>query len=63
MLTGVAESKCYETRMTCNYTIRDLAPSETYVIYITVRRTGDMSDGPPSPVVHVKTKCAGINIT
>ena len=58
MVSVVPEVKCHETSM-CNYTVRDLTPSETYALYVTVRRQGDKSDGQPSPIVHVKTKCSG----
>lgn len=61
MLSVIPDVKCHETKI-CNYTIRDLTPSSTYAIYVTVRRQEDTSDGAPSPTVHVKTKCAGLMI-
>ena len=59
MLSVVPEVKCYE-RSACNYTVTDLIPYTNYVIYISVRRQGDSMDGPAGPMVHVKTKCAGM---
>ncbi|KAH3848630.1 hypothetical protein DPMN_091010, partial [Dreissena polymorpha] len=53
----VPEVKCQEYTV-CNYTMTDLKPNTYYVIYVSVRRQGDASDGLPSPMAHVKTECA-----
>ncbi|XP_052778200.1 receptor-type tyrosine-protein phosphatase S-like isoform X1 [Mya arenaria] len=57
MASVVPEVKCHENTM-CNYTLLDLTPNTNYVIYVSVRRQGDTTDGPASPMANVKTKCA-----
>ncbi|KAL4236769.1 hypothetical protein ACF0H5_005154 [Mactra antiquata] len=57
MVTVVPEVNCQEYSR-CNYTIADLKPFTNYVVYLSARREGDSMDGPPGPMLHVKTKCA-----
>ncbi|XP_035826839.1 receptor-type tyrosine-protein phosphatase alpha [Aplysia californica] len=42
---------------TCDYTIKNLKPNSKYAIYVSTRRVGEGGDGPPGPIIHVRTKC------
>ena len=43
----------------CRFLLTKLQPNLRYSVYVSVRRDGEGGDGPPGPVIHLTTKCAG----
>ncbi|KAK7502177.1 hypothetical protein BaRGS_00006541, partial [Batillaria attramentaria] len=43
----------------CRYVLTGLQPNTRYSVYVSVRRDGEGGDGPPGPIFHLTTKCAG----